>query len=669
MTENLEKIYAEFYRGFVELNDKKEAKSKYGYGATLKTFQDLEKLKSYGGVLAENTIFIDVDDMEQSEIVFKIVKDFNLNCRVTKTSRGRHFTFLNNELKPFVSNKNHIKLAIGIDIDVKSGFKNSYEVLKSGNALREVEREIDLEKPIDRLPAYLLPLSINNEINLLNLSEGDGRNQTLFNYILLLQRNAFRKEEIREILTIINSYVLKDKLSEKELSTIMRDEAFKKPAFFIKNEFLFDVFSQYIVRENNIKRINGALHVYADGVYKQGNREIEYQMIQHISRLNRSKRGEVMAYLDLLCKDDMEPSKAGLIAFTNGVYNIHDDTLTSFDPRYILLNKIPWDYNPKAYSKTVDIALDNLACGNKSTRILIEEMIGYTMFARNELGICFFLIGEGNNGKSTLIRMITNMLGKQNVSTLDISKLDDRFSTIMLYNKLANLGDDISSNYIKDTSTFKKIVTGDSITAEEKGQPMISFRPHVKLIFSANVVPRLGNGKDTYALMRRLIFIPLEAKFTKEKVDSKDYEKNAFKIDELEEQEAMEYLINIGIKALKRVLKNQEFTLNDLTKNELKRFEKENNPVLEFLEELDEKEDIDDTSTEELYTQYKVYCTENGLGSLGKPWFVKEVLRKYRNIEVESRRINGKKVKFFVERKNLSKSDIIEKPENQDAKQ
>lgn len=652
MNEMLEKIYKIFYKGFVELTDDKASKQKFSHDEELLKFSDLEPLRSYGGVLSYETIFIDVDNMEQSEIVLKIVNDFNLNCRVTKTSRGRHFTFLNHDLKPYMSCKNHIKLAIGIEADVKSGYKNAYETLKLGGELREVEKEINPDIPVSRIPAFLLPLSLKCDIDLLNLSDGDGRNDTLFRYILTLQRNAFRKEEIKDILNIINKYVLKDKLSDNEMNSIMRDEAFKKPAFFVKNVFLFDEFSKYIVRENNIKRINGALHVYADGIYKPGNKEIERQMIEHISLLNRAKRSEVLSYVDLLCKDDTEPSKAGLIAFTNGVYNIYDDTLSPFDPTHIILNKIPWDYNPNAYSKMVDIALDNLACGDKSTRILLEEMIGYTMFARNELGICFFLIGEGNNGKSTLIKMMTNMLGKQNVSTLDISKLDDRFSTIMMYNKLANLGDDISSNYIKDTSTFKKIVTGDPITAEEKGQPMINFSPHVKLIFSANVVPRLGNGRDTYALARCLIFIPLDAEFKKVKTGDNVYEKNAFKIDELESEESMEYLINIGINALKRVVQNQEFTLNDLTKNELARFEKENNPVLGFFEEVDR---IEDLKTEELFTQYKVYCDENGLIAMSKPWFVKAVLRKYRNIEVVQRTVNGEKIKFFQKRGITSK--------------
>ena len=54
------------------------------------------------------------------------------------------------------------------------------------------------------------------------------------------------------------------------------------------------------------------------------------------------------------------------------------------------------------------------------------------------------------------------MLGKQNISSLDLKKLGDRFSTVMLFGRLANIGDDISDEFIMDASIFKKIVTGET---------------------------------------------------------------------------------------------------------------------------------------------------------------------------------------------------------------
>lgn len=68
-------------------------------------------------------------------------------------------------------------------------------------------------------------------MNFKELEEGDGRNQALFNYILTLQSEGFNREEIRETIRIINKYILKDSLDDREIETILRDEAFQKPVF------------------------------------------------------------------------------------------------------------------------------------------------------------------------------------------------------------------------------------------------------------------------------------------------------------------------------------------------------------------------------------------------------------------------------------------------------
>ena len=69
------------------------------------------------------------------------------------------------------------------------------------------------------------------------MEAGDGRNTALYTYILTLQSEDFTKEEARECIRLINRYVLPDPLGDRELETILRDDAFKKPDVFKKNTF------------------------------------------------------------------------------------------------------------------------------------------------------------------------------------------------------------------------------------------------------------------------------------------------------------------------------------------------------------------------------------------------------------------------------------------------
>ena len=58
---------------------------------------------------------------------------------------------------------------------------------------------------------------------------------------------------------------------------------------------------------------------------------------------------------------------------------------------------------PDAYSEIVDKTLNKLACGDKQIRALLEELIGFTFYRRNELRKAFILVGDKSNGKSTYL--------------------------------------------------------------------------------------------------------------------------------------------------------------------------------------------------------------------------------------------------------------------------
>lgn len=478
-----------------------------------KTLEQVQSLDEYAGILKHDAILIDIDDGDQAELMMTMVEDLQLNCRVYQTTRGKHFLFKNASglvQKCFT----HTNLACGLTADIKVGLKTSYEVLKFEGKERFIEWDIEDGQEYQELPKWMIPIKANPDF--IGMDAGDGRNQALFNYILTLQANDFTVEEAREALRLINRYVIKDPLQEDELDVILRDEAFQKPVFFKGTSFLFDRFAVYLKNNYHIKRINSQLHLYRNGIYVPGQQTIEAAMIQQIPTLNRSKRQEVLAYLELLITEDTEPSPSNLIAFRNGVFDVMTGEFKPFSPDHVITNMIPWDWNPNAYFELTDQILNNIACHEPAVRNLLEEMIGACFYRSNALagGKAFILTGTGANGKSTFLDMVKRLLGGLNISVLDLKKLNERFSTVMMFGKLANIGDDISDEFVVDTAEFKKIVTGQSVDAEQKGQPKFNFEPYCKLLFSANNIPRIGKGRDSSAILRRLVIIPFNARFT-----------------------------------------------------------------------------------------------------------------------------------------------------------
>lgn len=624
-----------FFRGFVETKNKK-CIEKFKGRTDFKTFEQVQSLPEYAGILAAETILIDVDDFEASEILFKVVKEYALTCRVYRTSRGKHFLFKNSGVP---TSKTGCKLAIGLTADIKIGTRNSYEVLKYDNQNREILYDTAENEEAQQLPRWLFP--VKSKMEFLNMETGDGRNQGLFNYILTLQSNDFSVEEARETIRIINKFVLKVPLSDDEIETVLRDDAFKKPVFFMGSTFLFDKFATFLKNNNHIIKINNQLHIYKNGIYISGLAEIEAEMIQHIPGLNRAKRTEVLAYLDILIRENSKAEDANLIAFENGLYNIVDDSFVEFTPEHIITNKIRWKYNPEAYSELADKTLNKIACNDPQIRALLEEAIGYCFYRRNELGKAFILTGDKSNGKSTFLSMVQCLLGDENISSLDLKELGDRFKTAEMFGKLANIGDDIGDEFIANPAIFKKLVTGERVSAERKGQNPFEFNNYSKLLFSANNIPRIKD--KTGAVQRRLTIIPFDARFSADDPDFNPYIKHLLKTDEV-----MEYLINLGIAGLKRVLLNRKFTGSTKVQKAMDEYEENNNPIIGFFRECEDEEfQIENEPTNVVYKRYQEYCLANSLQPMSNIEFSKQVNR-ILNMRVENKWLNGKKHRIFI---------------------
>lgn len=622
------------YKGYIETKGK-QAIEKFKGKHDFKTYEEVKNLKGFGGVLADDIILLDIDDSEQSEILMSIVEEYQLNCRVYQTSRGRHFLFKNHSI---ARNRTHVPLAIGLTADIKLGSRSSYEVIKMNGKERFIEWDVEPDEEYQEIPKWLFP--VRATVEFINMDAGDGRNQALFNYILTLTANDFSMDETREAIRILNRFVFKESLSDEEIEVILRDESFQKPVFYNGATFLFDRFATYMKNNANIIKVNGQLHIYHDGVYVNGYKHIETAMIQQIPNLKKTQRREVLDYMELIV-EEKDTADARYIAFKNGILDIVTDTLIPFTSDLVINNKIPWDYNPDAYSALADNTLNKLSCGNEEIRLLLEECIGYCFYRRNELGKAFILTGDKSNGKSTFLDCVKAILGEDNISALDLKELGDRFSTSMMFGKLANIGDDIGDDFLQGSqvATFKKIVTGNRIKAERKGQDPFDFNPYIKLLFSANDIPRMKD--KTGAVLRRLVIIPFNASFSKTDPDYNPYIKY-----ELIEQNSIEYLIRIGIEGLKRIIKNNEFTKSEQVQQQLDEYENENNPIKAFIEDCG-VELIENQPTNEVYKRYQVFCADNSMSPMSNIVFSKQINKRL-GLEISVVRLDNKTRRIFV---------------------
>ncbi len=602
-----------------------------------KPFKEVKQYRYICGVIQEFVVMVDIDDESAFQCRLKIAKALNQHCVVIKSpNKGGHFYWFNNAMTPIKNNSGNKTLLTLYPVDYKTGIRRigstgeikkakcAASLSKEDGTLREIlYANIREDRTLDEIPFYDLPIKSGTKHEFLNMGVGDGRQDGLFTYMNPVKAAGYSYEQFKEIAQLIEQFVFAFPLGDEFENTIRREawdsvDAVEHGRFFSKGRFLHNKFADFLIEKYHILKINGYIHSYQNGVYIPGYDSIEKNMLKEIPSLTRTKQNEVLNYIRIQA-EETKNSNPELIPFKNGVFDIEHAELLPFNPDLVVTNMIPWEYSPTTTSELVDTVLDRLSCGDSEIRTLLEEVGGMCLYRDNTLGggKAVILTGDKSNGKSTFISMLQAMLGDDNVSNLDFKELDGKFSTAMLFGKLANLGDDISDSYKEDVAIFKKIVTGEPIKAEEKGKPPFNFKPYVKLVFSANNIPRINDS--TGAALRRLLFIPLNAKFSE---NDPGYDPQIRM--KLSQKEAVEYFIQLSIKGLQRVLKRKKFTVPTKVQDEKDAYEKENNPVLAFIDEVGTDEIINEP-TANVYSRYCEFCFANGFKEMSKLTFSKRI--------------------------------------------
>ena len=263
-----------------------------------------------------------------------------------------------------------------------------------------------------------------------------------------------------------------------------------------------------------------------------------------------------------------------LINLRNGVYNIETGELLEHSPSYYFINELPVNYNKKAKCPKIKKFLTEILY--KDDIAVIQEFFGYCLYRRYSIHKMIMLIGEGKNGKSTLLNLLRRFLGNDNVSGKEIhSIINNRFGLNSLYGKLANIAGDIPSKGLKRTGILKSLTGEDLVNADVKYKKDFNFVSYAKLIFSANILPRTDD--DTYAFYRRWILLSFPYTFEGKKCD-KDI------IEKISTEKEMSGLFNYAVIGLKRLLKNGDFSYGKSVEEVKEHYKMLSDPVYAYVQ-------------------------------------------------------------------------------------
>ena len=254
---------------------------------------------------------------------------------------------------------------------------------------------------------------------------------------------------------------------------------------------------------------------------------------------------------------------------------------------------------------------------------IMWELIGYCLYRGYPYQKAFMFLGDGANGKSTLLAALREFLGVENVATAELQTLaEDRFAAADLDGKLANIAPDISDEGLEQTGTFKALTGGDRLRAERKYQDAYHFENHAKLIFSANAVP--GADDLTHAYERRWLYFEFPNTFDADDDDTVSQE-------ELLEAFRDEFpgILNVALVSFQDLYERGYFEDTVYMRTYDDAHERAINPAVQFVKDEIEADPDAEVRISRAYDAYRVWCREEGRPTQGAGHFENAVLNEY----------------------------------------
>lgn len=120
----------------------------------------------------------------------------------------------------------------------------------------------------------------------------------------------------------------------------------------------------------------------------------------------------------------------------------------------------------------------------------------------------FYDDGVGGTGKSTLLEVLTKIVGEGFVSNVLLDQFGNRFIFSNMLGKYLNIGDDNGKNdELQNVGTLKSIITGNRVTIDRKNINPIEVRIFAKQLFATNILPYIDFTDG--GIMRRLNIVPM----------------------------------------------------------------------------------------------------------------------------------------------------------------
>lgn len=207
-----------------------------------------------------------------------------------------------------------------------------------------------------------------------------------------------------------------------------------------------------------------------------------------------------------------------LFNFQNGTLDLRTGQFRSHDRNDLLTQICPYNYNPQAEAPTFQQFLHTIMLGREDIQHFLHKALGSCLTADASEQAWFLLIGEGSNGKGTLMDTICKVLGPDYASPIDAKTITQNNSNrdgsapspdiARLKGKRLAIASETEEGARLAPVVIKQMTGEDQATARFLGKDLFTFFYTLKLfVFTNN---ELSVRESTHAFWRRVRRVPFD---------------------------------------------------------------------------------------------------------------------------------------------------------------
>lgn len=222
---------------------------------------------------------------------------------------------------------------------------------------------------------------------------------------------------------------------------------------------------------------------------------------------------------------DMFDAYTDYLNTQNGIVNLRNGELLPHDSSFMMSKITVAEYDTSGKKPTMWLKfLDEVTAGDKELQNYIQKCVGYSLSGSTREQCAYFLYGIGNNGKSTFLDTIADMLGGYAANTQPETLMMKRFGDGGANPEIARLksarfvtSEEPTEGVRLNEGLLKQLTGGSKVTCRFLYGDEFEYNPEFKIWIATNHKPVI-RGTDI-GIWRRIKLIPFEVNIPKEKVD------------------------------------------------------------------------------------------------------------------------------------------------------